>query len=279
MKVVLIALIGVLLSGTGYFVWQRHVFQYWLADGQARIASYQGAKQGGLAQSWPPLVQEYLGKVLNRSGQSPCHIVRFRQKGLFRMAPSEALAEFNAEQIVSLKAPMFAWHGHVMARGLPVTVCDRLVDGVGDLEARLLGAIRVAKASGPSILRGELLRYLAEIPWYPIAIGNQDHIRWQQVGPATVKATITLGQVSASVDFSFEDGLIKTIYVADRERMVGSKSVPTPWLGEFSDYQSHGGMLVPSSGEVSWLLPSGKFTYFKGQISDYQLVCDQRGGD
>lgn len=288
MKFALFALIGSAIICAGYFFWQRYAFQHWLTAGEEWIASYRGDESEGERGSvvadwrqrpWPPLLKDYLSKVIKRSELASCRVVRFRQSGFFRMEPKEPLEEFSAKQVVSLQAPMFSWQAQVMAKGLPVTVCDRLISGEGNLEARLLGAIRVAKASGPEILRGELLRYLAELPWYPAAIVHQPQIRWRQLDDSTVKGSMTVAGVTASVEYRFKDSLITSIYVPDRERMVGTKAVPTPWLGQFSDYQLQDGLLVPASGEVSWLLPSGTFTYFKGRVSDYRLYCDERDGD
>lgn len=283
MKIALVTVIGIVIICAGYLFWQRFAFQNWLAAGQERIASYRGDEPDGgrgavvagwRQRPWPPLMKDYLSKVIKRSELASCRAVRFRQGGLFRMEPKQPLEEFSAKQIVSLRAPMFSWQAQVMAKGLPVTVCDRLISGEGNLEARLLGAIRVAKASGPEILRGELLRYLAELPWYPVAILHQPQIQWRQLDDSTVKGSMTVAGVTASVEYRFKDSLITSIYVPDRERMVGTKAVPTPWLGQFSDYQLQDGLLVPASGEVSWLLPSGTFTYFKGRIGGYQLSCD-----
>jgi len=48
--------------------------------------------------------------------------------------------------------------------------------------------------------------------------------------------------------------------------------IPTPWEGRFSDYQKRGGMHVPLSGEVAWLLPEGCRPYWRGRIT--KLVYD-----
>ena len=46
----------------------------------------------------------------------------------------------------------------------------------------------------------------------------------------------------------------------------------TPWVGRFGDYIELGGIRVPGSAEVSWELPEGPFTYWRGEVAS--LVVD-----
>lgn len=274
MKLLFISIAVVFGSCAVYALWQRHSFQQWIEDGRENITSYQtAADQLPSKPRFPPLLESYLDRVLVDIPPAHCNFVSFKQEGLFRMDPTEKMTGFSAQQTVSLVAPLFSWQANVVARGLPVTVCDRLIAGKGEMQARLFGVFGVAKSSGSELLRGELLRYLAELPWYPAAILRHKQIQWQQVGDSSVKATITYANVEATMEYRFEEGLIQSIYTPDRERMVGSQAIPTPWLGEFGDYKEISGMILPSSGQVSWILPSGKFTYFSGEIGEYQLGC------
>lgn len=52
-----------------------------------------------------------------------------------------------------------------------------------------------------------------------------------------------------------------------RGRLVGRQTTMAPWEGRLSDYQRQGGMLVPMTGEVAWLLPQGRSTYWRGSIT------------
>lgn len=271
---ILLSIMTLLVIAVVFLVWQKVSFDRWLEDGRHRITSAEAIERRLDLNTLPPLLQEYLEKVGVRDHSSTCGSVYFEQAGLFRMNPEDQMTSFTANQTVSLSAPMFSWEASIRTRGLPVKVCDRLIEGRGELEARLLGFLKVAKASGPELLRGELLRYLAEIPWYPSAIFNQPNIQWQQTGGSKLQGSLSVADVSATVEYRFEDGLIKSIYVPDRGRTVGSESIPTPWLGEFSEYKKVEGIVVPMRGEVSWLLPEAKFTYFKGEIVSYSLSCE-----
>lgn len=40
-----------------------------------------------------------------------------------------------------------------------------------------------------------------------------------------------------------------------------------PWECAFSDYQVRDGMTVPITGEVAWIHPAGRKSYFRGTIT------------
>jgi hypothetical protein len=204
--------------------------------------------------------------------ETKSQFVFFTQSGEFRQKPEDKFSGFSAKQYVSLISPMFSWVASMSMNGIAVTVCDRLVDSKGELQARLFASILLAEGSGDSFLRGELLRYLAEIPWYPLAILNQPEIKWEETAHNKVTATLILDQVAATVEYTFNnDGFIESIFVPDREKGDGNAVELLPWHGEFSKYEERAGVVIPTRGQVSWMLDSGKFTYFKGQITSYQL--------
>jgi hypothetical protein len=56
-----------------------------------------------------------------------------------------------------------------------------------------------------------------------------------------------------------------------RPRMVGKQVVDTPRSGLFGDYREFDGVRLPTTGEVSWLLPDGPFTYFRGRVARWRF--------
>ncbi len=49
--------------------------------------------------------------------------------------------------------------------------------------------------------------------------------------------------------------------------MVGKKVHMLPWVGRWSNYQTQGGMTVPFTGEVAWIQPEGRRSYFMGTVT------------
>lgn len=181
----------------------------------------------------------------------------------------------EADQWLATRRADLLWVARGSMFGLPVSVIDSVVDGVGLLEARLGGVLPVAKGIGADFDKGELQRYLSELPVHPDAILNNTQLRWRQIDDDEVEVTATSRTGPASVRLFFDpSGDIVGLEAADRPMTVGSTTVPTLWKGSFSRYRQFGRYRIPSYGEVSWMLPDGPFTYWKGEVIAYEPSAD-----
>ncbi len=179
----------------------------------------------------------------------------------------------DADQWLSCYSSRLVWHGRGAMFGLPVSVVDSFVAGRGLLEARLAGTVRVAHGSGLAIDKGELQRYLSELPLHPDAILNNGALHWSQRDERTVEVTGTTATGTASLQLSFDAaGDIVGSLAPDRPMTVGKGTVPTRWRGSFGNYRQFGAYRIPSHGEVSWDLPEGPFTYWRGEITSYETL-------
>jgi hypothetical protein len=78
--------------------------------------------------------------------------------------------------------------------------------------------------------------------------------------------TLTDGPTTVAVDAHFgPNGEIVRV-TADRFRDVKGDGVLTPWEVTLGDYARSGEMMIPMTGEVSWLLPAGRFSYWRARI-------------
>lgn len=270
MKNVFFIIVLLIFIFTTFHVYERHRFRDWFKKGHQKIKNFGGKGNSVNIETLPPILQSYLEKVILQM-PSGGH-VHFTQVGDFRLKPEDKMSKFKSDQFVSVTSPMFSWVADIKMNGLPVIVCDRLIDGRGELQVRLLSSIPLAEGSGEIFLRGELLRYLAELPWYPMAILNQQDIVWDQTEDKKVTGSISMNSVSATVEYTFsEENLIQSIFVPDREKSDGKTVDLKPWIGEFAQYEEREGVLIPIQGQVSWLLDSGKFTYFIGNMTSYKV--------
>ncbi len=267
---------GVLLAlGIVYFFGLRARYAAWISLGEVAVRAEEGRGRADRA-SLPPLVQRYADRVLAGAKSTPgpqdIHFVMLKQSGQFWTKPDADPSAFEAVQYQSVRAPAFSWTAHIMTPPVRVIVVDRLVRGQGELQARVLGAFTVQEVSGREILKGQLLRYLAEIPWAPQSIVFQKELKWEQVDASHVDVSASIGGETGKVRFEFgADGLVSKIRAEDRPYSQDGRSVPMPWEGEFTNYKEYKGFLLPARGSVSWILPSGKFTYFQGDLLDYAV--------
>jgi hypothetical protein len=180
---------------------------------------------------------------------------------------------FTATQTISTRTCAFDWLAHSGPFGM-VSARDALAAGEGRLDVTALGFIPIARAEhSPALVRGELMRYLAELPWAPDAILHNTELRWRKDGPDTLAVSAGSGETASEVVLSLDsEGRIASGFAPDRPRSATAPLLPTPWRGRFSDYRRHEGRWLPFSGEVAWIIEGKEIVYWHGRIEHWELV-------
>lgn len=218
----------------------------------------------------PAPVQRYFSTVLT-PGQSIVTAATLEHTGHFNLSPTgEQWKPFTSRQRVVVQRPGFLWDARIaLAPGVSVRVHDSYADGEGLLHAAVSGLFSVADLrGGGELARGELMRFFAEAAWYPTALLPSQGVRWTAVDELSANATLTDGALSITLLFRFDDaGLMASVRAEARGRMVGGETSMAPWEGRWSHHQRVDGMTVPLTGEVAWLLPEGRKTYWRGTVT------------
>jgi hypothetical protein len=216
----------------------------------------------------PELMRRYVERNVPVDEQSGAG-VRFTQVGEMQPKPGRWRA-FRAKQEIAVDRVEFEWRAVFrMAPLVSLRVRDWYRAGTGGLDGRLWG-IPVVRASGEEVNRGEAIRYLAELPWAPQAIVLNPALSWREIDASTVEVSTVVGRSRVAVSMRFNDqGDIVAGSTASRPRLVGKQVVDTPWSGVFGEYRTFGGVRLPTSAEVSWLLPDGPWTYFRGTVTGW----------
>lgn len=218
----------------------------------------------------PAPVQRYFRAVLTPE-QPLVTAVTLSHTGQFNMSSTgEQWKPFTSRQRVVVQRPGFLWDARIaMLPGLPVRVHDSYAGGQGLLRAAVLGLFRVADLQGDGELaRGELMRFLAEAAWYPTALLPSQGVQWTAVDWDSANATLTDGALSLTLLFRFDgEGMVRSVFAQARGRMVGRQIDMAPWEGTWSGHRRVDGMTVPFAGEVAWLLPEGRKTYWRGTVT------------
>jgi hypothetical protein len=240
-------------------------------------ASLRAAKTAGAPRTFDPReieslpapVRRYL-QIALRPGQPAIESVRVTTEGEFLLdVEKKRWAPFTADQLFTVTPPAFDWDARIrMLPGLNVFVRDAYRQGEGLLRVEAAGIVKVANVPpSPDLARGELLRWLAEAAWFPTALLPSQGVRWEAVAEDRALATIVDRGVEAKLEFRFgPDGLPASVFASDRARAVGQANVPTPWEATWSAWGPRNGMRVPSAGEVAWLLPEGRMSYYRGRV-------------
>lgn len=180
--------------------------------------------------------------------------VKLTQTGrIKRSIHKESWMSFTATQTISTRECAFDWRARAGPFGI-VSARDALQDGEGRFDVMALGVIPIARAEHSSaLMRGELMRYLAELAWAPDAILLNAALRWRADGPDRLAVSAGVGETAAEVMLSLDsEGRIAGGFAPDRPRSATAPILPTPWRGRFSDYRHHDSMWLPFAGEVAW---------------------------
>jgi uncharacterized protein DUF6544 len=215
----------------------------------------------------PELVRRYVESALPDLTHT-VKKVELTQIGEMVLKPGKRPLRFDAVEEFATDAIAFTWRARFGILGpLSIRVTDSYRPPDGLLEVRALG-LPLRRTRGPELPQGEALRYLAEIPWVPHAIIANTDLRWRAIDDRTVEVSAQVADDRVAVALTFDrDEIIRT--VADRPRLEDDGTV-TRWVGEFGDYRSFGAIRMPASGEVSWELPEGPFTYWRGTITSVE---------
>lgn len=230
----------------------------------------------------PEPVQRYLRTVLT-DGQPVVASARIAHRGWFNISETGAKWKpFTSGQAVTMARPGFDWEARIrLLPGFPILVRDAYVGGEGILKASLAGLFTVADFPGtPELACGELMRFLAEAVWYPTVLLPGPFVRWEEMDGTSARATLADSGTAVSLAFRFgSDGLVESVRAESRPRTLGDRTVDMPWEGRFRSWERHGGMLVPTEGEVAWITPEGPIPYWRGKIERIEYAFLEGNGN
>jgi hypothetical protein len=206
--------------------------------------------------------------VTNKESSGNVHL---EQTGTMRNGPEAKFRKFRATQTISLSRPEFTWRAKTGPLGA-IKITDVLAEGRGDIRVRVFGLVPLARIGGDSVTKGEILRYLAELPWAPDALLANRSLRWRIVDNGVFAVSSGMNSAAGEVQLRVGmEGLI-TSMSALRPRAEGDNMVDRPWRGRFSDYRWHQGRLIPFQGEVGWVVNGREFTVWRGGITEWSIV-------
>jgi hypothetical protein len=218
----------------------------------------------------PPCVQKWLERS-NVLGKEKIRTVRLKQKGLMRLKEDQPWMPVEAEQYFTVDDPGFVWKAKVkMNPFLYFTGRDRYFQGHGEMNIKVLSLISVVNASGSSEMdQSTLLRYLAEMTWFPTAALNS-YIKWEEIDANSAMATMSYKGVTGSGVYTFDDNGDAVSFFAKRYREVNGQYVLDPWGGVVRGYNEFNGIRISSQTDVVWKLETGDFNWFQCEITEIE---------
>lgn len=180
---------------------------------------------------------------------------------------------FKASQTLQITTCAFSWRARFWPLGY-LTVIDALVAGEGRMDVTVLGIFPLVRArSSAALTKGELQRYLAELPYAPDAMLHNPVLEWRVLDRTRLAVATRIGAVRAEVVFSLDpDGRIGSVRAEDRPRSVTAPTLPTPWEGEFTDYRHCQGRWVPFAAQVAWVIDGQQNLYWRGTLTNWSMT-------
>ena len=217
--------------------------------------------------SLPPIVRTWLHRS-NAAGNKAVSTVHLKQKGSMRTTIDGKWMPVTAEQYFTTNPPGFLWLANVeMMPLIHLAGRDKYMDGHGHMLIKALSLIPVANAKGPETDQGTLLRFLAEIIWFPSA-ALEPYVKWESISATMAKATMDYGGTVASGIFTFSPEGDMVSFEADRYYNRQGTSSLERWHIQANEWKDFNGARVPSICEVTWKLNEGDFTWFRLEVTD-----------
>jgi hypothetical protein len=197
--------------------------------------------------------------------------IKLEQTGEMKLGlHSKTWLPFRAQQSMSIKSCAFSWRAKFWPFGF-LSVVDALEADRGQLNVTAFGLIPLVRTPPTAALtKGEMLRYLAELPFAPDAMLHNTSLTWRELG--SNQFAVSQGQASARAEVIFTldaDGRVGDVMAQDRPRSATPPVLPTPWHGTFSDYRCYEGRWLPCAGQVAWVIDGQEVPYWRGIVTNW----------
>ncbi|WAT17302.1 hypothetical protein OZN62_10230 [Aurantiacibacter sp. MUD11] len=126
----------------------------------------------------------------------------------------------------------------------------------------------------PALLKGQLMRYLAELPWAPDALLANPHLHWRVLDDRRLHVEATVAAVTGAITLELDDDGLPRGISGLRPALEGSTFREREWHGAFSDYREVDGSSIPHTGRVWWIVDGQPFDVWRGEIIDWQRSAD-----
>jgi hypothetical protein len=219
----------------------------------------------------PDLIQTWLLKsdVVGKPMPGGIHIM---QKGSLRMDANSVWHSFDAEQYFTIDPPGFVWKATIHTDKLiDIVGRDKYICGQGNMLIKAGSLITIANSTGKEVDQGTLVRYMAEIIWFPHAAVS-DYLDWEKIDDNHARVTMNYNDVIASGIYAFNEEGLPVAFEAERFGKFNNQYSKEIWSVKITHYAKFDGIPIANKSEVTWKLKEGNFTWLKVEVTaiEYQ---------
>jgi len=202
----------------------------------------------------PEVARRYLDHAI--APQTPlASAVRLRMHGEIKL---KNWIPFKAEQVICWEHGLI-WSATAWMNGLPIIGSDRILDGIGAMQWKLLGLFPVMTASGSDITRSAAGRLQAESIWLP-SVFCRDDVAWTSLDSSHLHASFVVQREKAELDFNLEQtGRLKTVKLPRWGNPEGAESHYVDFGAIIEEEGIFSGYTIPTCLRVGWYFGSDRF--------------------
>lgn len=200
--------------------------------------------------------------------RSNANVIRITQKGSMRTKPDGKWMPFRAVQYFSIDPPSFVWDARIRASALlEIAARDKYEDGNGYMLIKPMYIFTAANSSGKEMNQGTMLRFLAEMAWFPHA-ALSPYLHWEEINDRQAKVTMSYNDIEVSGTYSFDEAGHVTAFEARRYGDFDGVYRKETWSVAVTGYNTLNSSLIGNVSEVTWKLKEGDFKWLVMEVTD-----------
>lgn len=222
----------------------------------------------------PPPVQRYV-RASGVVGRPRVHDFRATWTGRIRASATAPWMTFVAEQHNTIEPPRRFFMMDARMKGLPVAVLHAFGADGATMRVKLLSAISMVDAAGPSLTRAETVTLFNDLCLFAPGALVAPSIAWTPIDDRAAAARFTLGANTISAELRFDDADQLVDFVSDDRGAISADGLTCTtqrWTTPVSAYAQVGPARVATHGEARWHPATGAFTY--GEFDLTSLAYD-----
>ncbi|MBW4458949.1 MAG: hypothetical protein KME47_01710 [Nodosilinea sp. WJT8-NPBG4] len=178
---------------------------------------------------------------------------------------------FTAEQVVCWERG-FIWSATAWMNRLPIVGSDRIIDGVGAMQWKLLGLFPVMTGTGADITRSSAGRFHTELMLLPSAFCRGD-VTWGGTEALHLHASFVAQGEPAELDFAIDQtGRLKTAQLPRWGNPEGAEHHYVDFGAIVEAEDTFGGYTIPTQLRVGWYFGTDRFEsegeFFRATIDE-----------
>jgi hypothetical protein len=203
----------------------------------------------------PPTARRYLERAI-APGTQLASAVRLWMHGEIKLG--DKWHPFQGEEVICWERGMI-WRATTWMQGLPIWGADRVVDGTGDVQWKILGLFPVMKASGDDVTRSGAGRVQGEGTWLP-SVFYQPQIAWTELNSSQVRADFTALGEPAHLTLTINDlGLLERVKFDRWGNPDGGDYHYVDFGVIVEESNTFEGYTIPTSLRAGWFFDSPRF--------------------